>query len=75
MRNTNSEIEKHLVLELQGITVALQQLNEFYDAGAQVLRSVLPELTVESRTATTKLRQNRGRDESGFMPDLTTDDS
>lgn len=73
MRNTNSEIEKHLVLELQGITVALQRLNDFYDAERPA--SVLSELMGESGTATPKLRSNRGRDESGFAPGCTTDDS
>jgi hypothetical protein len=75
MRNTNSEIEKHLVLELQRITVALQCLTEFYDAERLPLPSVFPELMVEGRTATPKLRQNRGHDESGFVPDRATDDS
>jgi hypothetical protein len=82
MRNTNSEIEKHLVLDLRRITVALQRLNDFYDAERPALppvlpglSPVLPELKVQSGTATPKLRPNRGRGESGFAPGRTTDDS
>lgn len=72
MRNANFEIEKHLVRELQGITVALQRLNDFYDA--ELPASVLSELMGEGGTATPKLRSNRGRDKSGFAPNGTTDD-
>jgi hypothetical protein len=75
MRNTNSEIEKHLVLELQGITVALQQLNDLYDAQRPALPPVLPELMVQSGTPTPKLRPNRAHDEPGFALGCTTDDS
>jgi hypothetical protein len=64
MRNTDSEIEKHLVLELRGITIALQRLTEFYERP----RRVLPALVVENATATPKLRPNRGCDKSGFVP-------
>ena len=69
MRNINFEIEKHLVLELRGITFALQRLNEFYEEQRLALPLILPDVVDED--AGSSLEPRRG----GFEQDYTTDDS